>query len=77
MYGYYVEGAPVLCMHNVQATRHLVNGTRALMHSLIFDAHEQQSTIASATLDHHEETLLHEPKAINVVFGATPRHTAF
>ena len=41
IFGYFVKGAPVLLTQNIQATRHLVNRTRAIMHSLMLrDAHE-------------------------------------
>ena len=41
LFGYFVKEAPVLLTQNIQATRHLVNGTRAIMHSLMLrDAHD-------------------------------------
>ena len=75
MFGYYVEGAPVLLTENVQATRHVVNGTRGLMHSLI--CHEDETPNATERRGYHEVTLLHAPTAMNVVVGATPPRTAF
>ena len=74
LFGYFVKGAPVLLTQNIQATRHLVNRTRAIMHSLMLrDAHEPPLQNPGF----REVTLLHAPVAMCVVVGASPPEKAY
>jgi hypothetical protein len=90
MFGYYVDGSPVLLSHTIKATRKLVNGSPGLMHSLSFEGaapveyvtgmlswQAAASRITSGLHEVFEIVLLAPPDAVNVRVGQSNEDASY
>ena len=73
LWGYFVEGAPVHLLETIKSVRKLVNGSPALLYSLVVTNEDDQTTLANGIAGGHEMVTLEKPpKAVNVIVGSTP-----
>ena len=72
LWGYYVQGAPILLTWNLKSARGLSNGVAALMYSLTLTEQQDRETVnAAQNMRGVVVTLTAPPHAINVIVGGT------
>ena len=73
LHQFFVEGAPAMLTENIRSTRKLVNGSRVILDSLIFEDDVVPSTLdeAYAAGVYCEVELNKPPRAVNVRVGGT------
>ena len=73
LWGYFVEGAPVLLSCNIKSVRKLVNGSPGLLHNLTFEGPPPPTV--TAAFERGTFTIVEidtMPKSVNIRVGSTP-----
>lgn len=74
LWGYFVEGVPVLLTETIKSTRKLVNGSPGLLDSVEARTEADQRVLAAAYAHGYDEamaTLDAPPRSVNVIVGGT------
>ena len=73
LWGYFVEGAPVHMLETIKSVRKLVNGSPALLDSVVAANEDDQRTLDNRLAGGYSEvTLTQPPTAVNLIVGGTP-----